>query len=66
MNIGKWLALGLAGTFWLGMLPAADKDERGFLNRVYKDANGAEAKYVLFIPHDYKGDTPYPVIVFLI
>ena len=38
---------------------AADK-KTGFLDRVYKDA-----KYVLFVPHDYKGDKPHPVILFL-
>src|SRR5262249_17824040 len=30
-----------------------------------KDATGAEAKYVLFVPHDYKGDKAYPLILFL-
>ncbi|HJT78539.1 MAG TPA: prolyl oligopeptidase family serine peptidase [Gemmataceae bacterium] len=39
--------------------------EHGFLDRVYKDADGKEAKYVLFVPHAYKGDKPYPVILFL-
>src|SRR5262249_25287152 len=31
----------------------------------YKDKDGKEAKYVLFVPHDYKGDKPYPLILFL-
>jgi predicted esterase len=43
---------------------AADK-ERGFCGRVYKDKNGKEAKYFVFIPHAYKGDEAYPLIVFL-
>jgi predicted peptidase len=37
----------------------------GFLDKVHKDADGTEHKYVVFIPHDYKGDKEYPVILFL-
>jgi len=43
---------------------AAD-EKTGFLNRVHKDADGKDAKYVLFVPHDYKADKPYPLILFL-
>ena len=32
----------------------ADTDARGFLNRVHKDKDGKEVKYVLFVPHDYR------------
>src|SRR5262249_43200392 len=32
---------------------------------VHKDSDGGEAKYVLFVPHDYKGDKAYPLILFL-
>jgi predicted peptidase len=49
----------------LAQARGADKGERGFLDRVFKDASGAEARYILFIPHDYKGDRPYPLILFL-
>jgi predicted peptidase len=42
-----------------------DKVEPGFSTQVFKDADGSEAKYFLFVPHDYKGNKPYPVIVFL-
>lgn len=41
-----------------------DKSEHGFINKVYKDQEG-ESKYVLFVPHDYKGDKEYPLILFL-
>src|SRR5262249_24104474 len=41
-----------------------DAKEHGFLVRVHKDADGKEAKYVLFVPHDYKGDKDYPLILF--
>ena len=39
----------------------------GFLDRVHKDADGKEAKYVLFVPKDYdaKADKTWPVILFL-
>jgi predicted peptidase len=67
MTALKLTALMLAGICWLGLARAraADTDERGFLDRVYKDSDGKEAKYVLFVPHDYKGDEAYPVILFL-
>jgi predicted peptidase len=44
---------------------ADDASKTGFLTRVYKNADGKEAKYVLFVPHDYKGDKAYPTILFL-
>jgi predicted peptidase len=37
----------------------------GFLDKMHKDADGTEHKYVVFIPHDYKADKEYPVILFL-
>ena len=37
----------------------------GLLDRTFNDADGKEAKYVLFVPHDYKGDKEYPLILFL-
>ena len=49
-----------------GAVRAANADdERGFLNRVHKDADGAESKYVVFVPHEYKPDKAWPVILFL-
>ena len=36
----------------------------GFVHRVLKTDDG-DAKYVVFVPHDYKGDKPYPLILFL-
>ncbi len=53
------LMTGLAG---IGSAMAA---ETGFIDKVHKDADGKEAKYVVFIPKDYKGDKEYPVILFL-
>ncbi|MSR55998.1 MAG: hypothetical protein EXS09_22405 [Gemmataceae bacterium] len=37
----------------------------GFVDRVYKDSEGKEFKYVLFVPHSYKGDKEFPLILFL-
>src|SRR5436305_987174 len=51
----------------LGSAPAAraaDPERHGFLDRVYK-GGGGEAKYVLFVPHGYKGDQEYPLVLFL-
>jgi predicted peptidase len=45
-------------------LPAGEKAEHGFLNKVYKSADG-DFKYVVYVPEEYKGDTAYPVILFL-
>jgi predicted peptidase len=56
------LTLGLGMLFSVGSVLGA---EVGFIDKVYKDADGKEAKYVIFIPHDYKGDKEYPVILFL-
>src|SRR2546423_10388580 len=46
-------------------LRAGDPVKTGFLNKIFKSADGAESKYVLFVPHDYKGDKEYPIILFL-
>jgi predicted peptidase len=64
--------LALAGAAVLVLVPlaaarsrAAAEPSKVFLNRVHKDADGKESKYVLFVPHDYTGDKAYPVILFL-
>ena len=36
----------------------------GFLHKVFT-ADNSSAKYVLFVPHSYKGDKEYPLILFL-
>lgn len=64
MTACKCAALAALFCFCLAQVLAADKDQHGFLDRVYKDGD-KESKYVLFIPHDYKGDKVYPVILFL-
>jgi predicted peptidase len=44
---------------------ADDPVKTGFVDKVYKDADGKEYKYVVFIPPAYKGDKDYPCILFL-
>ena len=43
---------------------AADA-KTGFVDKVHKNADGTESKYVVFVPHDYDGKTVVPVILFL-
>src|SRR5262249_41963171 len=64
----RWQRLGLACALLLGLGLAAARagdPERGFLKRVHKGADGVESTYVVFVPHDYKGDKAYPLILFL-
>ena len=37
----------------------------GFLDKVYREPDGSESKYVVFIPHTYDGSKPFPAILFL-
>jgi len=58
----------LLGAALLCLAPAAlraDEPKTGLLDRTFAGDDGKEAKYVLFVPHDYKGDKPYPLILFL-
>ncbi len=41
------------------------KIETGFITKSFKNADGHESKYVVFVPHDYDGKKEYPVILFL-
>jgi predicted peptidase len=59
------LAVGCLCCFSLTFARAADKPKTGFLERVFKDADGTEAKYVIFIPHSYTDKKPSPLILFL-
>jgi predicted peptidase len=62
----KLLVLALASLGWLGLAArAADPGKRGFVHRVYRDTDGHESKYVVFIPLSYTGDRPDPLILFL-
>jgi predicted peptidase len=59
-------ALPLATLFSLVLaVHAGDPVKTGFVAKVYKGPDGGESKYYIFVPHDYKGDTEYPIILFL-
>jgi predicted peptidase len=45
------------------VLFAAEKT--GFLDKTFKNADGSESPYVLFVPANYDGKTEVPVILFL-
>jgi predicted esterase len=40
-------------------------EERGLLYRTFCDSQGVVSHYALFVPEDYRGDRPYPLILFL-
>jgi len=43
---------------------SAGETKTGFVHKNHKGADG-ESKYVVFVPHDYKADKEFPVILFL-
>lgn len=47
------------------VLAPADDKKHGFVDKTYKNADGSESPYVVFVPHDYDGKKEYPVILFL-
>jgi predicted peptidase len=53
----------------LGLPPvlasADDRPATGFVNKTFKNADGHESPYVVFVPKDYDGKKEYPVILFL-
>jgi predicted peptidase len=65
MTLPRVAALFGAALLLLPSPGRADEPKTGLLDRTFTDADGKEAKYVLFVPHDYKGDKPYPLILFL-
>jgi predicted peptidase len=44
---------------------AAGETTKGFVDKVYRAPGGAQVKYVVFVPHDYDGTKPFPVILYL-
>jgi predicted peptidase len=56
----------LLGLVLVTCLPVkADEKKIGFLPRIHKGADGKEARYMIFVPHDCRGDRAYPLILFL-
>lgn len=58
-------SLGMAAMILAKPMDAGPNEERGFLDRVYKGADGVESKYVVFVPPTYSGDKPAPLVLFL-
>lgn len=46
-------------------LAAADDAKTGFLTKTFKNADGHESPYVVFVPHNYDGKKAVPVVLFL-
>jgi predicted peptidase len=46
-------------------LSASLASDHGFVDRVYKDSEGTESKYVVFVPHCYTPEKAWPTILFL-
>jgi predicted peptidase len=44
---------------------AEDAPKTGFVNKKFKNADGNESPYVVFVPKDYDGKKEFPVILFL-
>lgn len=61
MRAFRWSLVGVALLFC--SVPAGAQ-ERGFVPKVFQ-GKGGPSKYALFVPHDYKGDKEYPLILFL-
>src|SRR4051812_21447224 len=57
----------MAGLFGFGFAATAadSKPEHGFVERTHRGPAGEQSRYVLFVPHAYRGNTPYPLIVSL-
>jgi predicted peptidase len=54
-----------AGLLMVSAAAAGDKPNTGFVNKTFKNPDGSESPYVLFVPHSYDGSKPVPVILFL-
>jgi predicted peptidase len=55
----------LSFLLFLPSLAAADDTKTGFVNKTFKNTDGSESPYVVFVPHAYDGKTELPVILFL-
>jgi predicted peptidase len=49
------------------LLPARaeEKPKTGFVDKTFKNADGSESPYVVFVPHNYDPAKEYPTILFL-
>ncbi len=67
MLVFRLMLIGVAALCFFAVVPprAAAAEEHGFVKRTFKDKDGKESKYELFIPHSYDGTKPVPLILFL-
>jgi len=63
-TIVELLALIAILAFVIALVIPAPKNH-GYLDRVYNDGLGTKQDYVLFVPHGYRGEKPYPLIFFM-
>ena len=56
---------GLLPTLVMGLAAHAADTKTGFVNKTFKNADGSESPYVVFVPHGYDGTKAVPVILFL-
>lgn len=49
----------------LSSVALAADTKTGFVDKSFKNADGSESKYVLYVPHAYDGTKEFPVILFL-
>jgi poly(3-hydroxybutyrate) depolymerase/thiol-disulfide isomerase/thioredoxin len=51
----------------VGLPPAETRStpDTGFLDKVFREADGSDAKYIVFVPRDYTGVKAWPAIVYL-
>jgi predicted peptidase len=49
------------------LLPARaeDKPKTGFIDKTFKNADGTESPYVVYVPKDYDGKKEFPIVLFL-
>ncbi len=59
------LAVALVGCAALMPARADDKPKTGFIDKTFKNADGSESPYVVFVPHNYDGTKEYPTILFM-
>ena len=55
----------LAGLILFPSVALAADTKTGFVDKTYKNADGSESPYVLFVPLAYDGTKEFPVILFL-
>lgn len=58
-------AVGLLSAAALLPARADDKPKTGFIDKTFKNDDGTESPYVVFVPHGYDGTKEYPTILFL-